>query len=72
MGEWLKANVVLVVALDILLSLAVFATLELQQQQISANSTKVDCYGRVFDRALLTKATRAELTDEAKVCARLR
>ncbi len=71
MGEWVKRNVALVVALDVVLSLGLFGVIQLQEGQINNNSNKVDCYGRVFDRALLTKATRAELTAEAKVCARL-
>ncbi len=74
-SEWVKQNVALVVALDVVLSLGLFGVIQTQVSQINANSAKTDCWSHVLDQAVshapLKAPTRAMLEDEARACASL-
>jgi hypothetical protein len=66
MPRWMRWMVILGVALD----LAIGGYLIAEQQQIDANHAKVDCYARVFDRALdpVHPLPRSVLLAQARAC----
>ncbi len=60
---WIKRNVAVVVALDVILSLVLFGVIQIQQ-------SKADCYDHIFDQAVSQHPPpRAVLEAEARGCA---
>ena len=69
-AEWVRRNVALVVALDVLLSLGLFGVLSYQQNRIDNNGTKAQCWDGVLGNIVIRHPpaiTSADIT-RARVC----